>query len=227
MVKVLETQIILGNLELLGLSFFIFSCIKHNLFIVSSGMTIKKKLYFIIDRVEETNLDYVRNTGAILILKKPENSSINKLEKFKTECTRRGINLYVANNVKLLFQLKTNKFYISAYNKKRFDHLKKINTRIDIIGGAHNVHEINQKISQGCRYILLSRVFKTNYKYKKGWLGTTKFNLLTRKIDKNFIALGGINETTFRKTKILNIAGLAMASDKKKAGNYLPAFYKN
>jgi len=40
-------------------------------------------------------------------------------------------------------------------------------------------------------------------------------------------ALGGINEKNFNQLKILNITGLAMSSDKKKAGNYLPAFYKN
>jgi hypothetical protein len=40
------------------------------------------------------------------------------------------------------------------------------------------------------------------------------------------VALGGINEKNFKKIKILNIVGLALSSDKKKAGNYLPAFYK-
>jgi len=212
----------------LGLDFFIFSCIKLNLFIVLSFMTVKKSyLYFIIDYPEEVNLDYVRNIGAILILRKPENSSSNELEKFQTECSRRGISLYIGNSVKLLFQLKINKFYISAHNKGQFNHLKRINTKIDIIGSAHNICEINEKIRQGCRNILLSRLFKTNYKYKKGCLGTIKFNLLTRKVLANFVALGGINEKNFNQLKILNITGLAMSSDKKKAGNYLPAFYKN
>jgi thiamine-phosphate pyrophosphorylase len=191
-------------------------------------MAVKKSyLYFIIDYLGEVNLDYVRNIGAILILRKPENSNSNELEKFQIECSRRGISLYIGNSVKLLFQLKTNKFYISAHNKKPFNHLKRTNTKIDIIGSAHNVCEINEKIRQGCRNILLSRLFKTNYKNKKGWLDAIKFNLLTRKVSTNFVALGGINEKNFNRLKILNITGLAMSSDKKKAGNYLPAFYKN
>ena len=41
--------------------------------------------------------------------------------------------------------------------------------------------EINQKIKQGCNQILLSRLFETNYKNKKGFLGKIKFNLLSRK----------------------------------------------
>ena len=141
-------------------------------------MAVKKScLYFIIDYPGEVNLDYVRNIGATLILRKPENSSSNELEKFQTECSRRDVSLYIGNSVKLLFQLKTNKFYISAHNKRRFNHLKRTNTKIDIIGSAHNIREINEKIRQGCRNILLSRLFKTNYKNKKGWLGTIKFSV--------------------------------------------------
>ena len=181
-------------------------------------MAVKKScLYFIIDYPGEVNLDYVRNIGAILILRKPENSSSNELEKFQTECSRRGVSLYIGNSVKFLFQLKTNKFYISAHNKKQFNHLKRANTKIDIIGSAHNICEINEKIRQGCRNILLSRLFKTNYKNKKGWLDTVKFNLLTRKVSTNFVALGGINEKNFNQLKILNITGVAMSSDKKKS----------
>ena len=59
-------------------------------------MAVKKScLYFIIDYPGEVNLDYVRNIGAILILRKPENSSLNELKKFQTECSRRDINLYI------------------------------------------------------------------------------------------------------------------------------------
>ena len=191
-------------------------------------MAVKKNcLYFIIDYPGEVNLDYVRNTGAILILRKPENSSSNELKKFQTECSRRGINLYIGNSVKLLFQLKTNKFYISAHNKKQFKHLKKINPNIEIIGSAHNVPEISEKIRQGCDYIVLSRIFETSNKYKKGHLGTIKFNLLTRNFSKKFIALGGLNEKNFKKINILNIHGCALSGDKKKAGKYMPAFLKN
>jgi len=42
----------------------------------------------------------------------------------------------------------------------------------------------------------------------------------------NFIALGGINQKNFNQLKNLNIVGIALSSAKKKAGNFLPAFYK-
>ena len=189
--------------------------------------TKKNYLYFLIDKLDEINLDYAKNIGAILILRKTENLKFKEIQKFQKRCISHNIALYIANNVKLLFKLKSNNFYISAYNKQHFNHLRLLNSKINIIGSAHNPAEINQKIKQGCSNILISRLFKTNYKNKKGWLGTIRFNLLTRKSSANFVALGGINKNNFSKLKMLNIVGFALSSDKKKAGNYLPAFYKN
>ena len=184
-------------------------------------------LYFITEKLDEINLDYVKKTGAILILRKPDKFNRNDLKKFNCKCTSRNIGLFIPNNVKILLFLRSNKFYISAYNKKQYEHLKKINRKIEIIGSAHNVAEINEKIQQGCNYIVLSRIFETSSKYKKGNLGTLKFNLLTRNFSRKFIALGGINEKNFRKIKILNVHGCALLKDKKKAGKYMPAFFKN
>jgi len=187
----------------------------------------KFHLYFITEKLTELNLDYVKKTGAILILRNPEKFKENDLKKFNNRCSKRNISLFIPNDIKTLFLLRSNKFYISAYNKKQFKHLKKINPKMEIIGSAHNTAEINEKIQQGCDYIVLSRIFETSNKYKKGNLGTLKFNLLTRNFSKKFIALGGINEKNFRKINILNVHGCAFLKDKKKAGKYMPAFLKN
>tara|TARA_Y100001960_G_scaffold161193_1_gene169502 strand:- start:178 stop:471 length:294 start_codon:yes stop_codon:yes gene_type:complete len=97
-------------------------------------MTKKKNyLYFLINKLNEINLDYVKKTGAILVLRNPEKLNLKDLKKIKEGCRQRRIGLYIANNIKILFLLKTNKFYISAHNKKRFQHLKYINPKIDII----------------------------------------------------------------------------------------------
>ena len=186
----------------------------------------KFHLYFITEKLEELNLDYVKKIGAILILRNPKKFKRNDLKKFNGKCSKRNISLFIPNDVKTLFYLGSNKFYISAHNKKQFKHLKKINTNIQIIGSAHNVPEINEKIRQGCDYIVLSRIFETSSKYKKGHLGTMRFNLLTRNFSKKFIALGGLNEKNFKKINILNIHGCALSGDKKKAGKYMPAFLK-
>ena len=187
----------------------------------------KFKLFFIIEKLDELNLDYVKKIGAILILRNVHNFDKKKLEKFNRNCNKRNIKIFVSNDTKTLFLLKSDNFYISAHNKKHFKNLKRINPNIQIIGSAHKVSEINEKIKQGCDLIVLSRIFKTSNKYKKGNLGITKFNLLTRSLKSKFVALGGINQTNFRSMKILNIVGCAMLKDKKKAGKYMPAFLKN
>ncbi len=179
-----------------------------------------------INKFNEINLDYVKLTGAILLLRNTEKISIKELKKYKNELNRRRIVFFIANNLRALFAMRSNNFYVSAYNKKNFCHLKKINKKINIIGSAHNYFEINQKIKQGCNQILLSRLFKTNYVNKKSFLGKNRFNLLANSFSVNFIALGGINEKNFNQTRDLNITGIALQAAKKKAGKFIPAFFK-
>ena len=185
------------------------------------------KLFFFIEKLNELNLDYVKKIGAILILRNPEKNNPVDLKKFNKKCISKKITLFIQNSVKILFTLKTNNFYISAYNKSQFKQLRKINRKVKIIGSAHSIPEIHEKLAQGCEYIVLSRIFKTSSKFKKGFLGTTKFNLLSRNFSNKFVALGGINEKNFRLLNLLNIHGCAMSGDKKKAGKYMPAFLKN
>ena len=185
------------------------------------------KLFFFIEKLNELNLDYVKKIGAILILRYPEKVDLEDLKKFNKKCLGKKITLFIQNSVKILFLLKTNNFYISAYNKSQFRQLRRINRNVKIIGSAHDIPEIHKKLTQGCEYIVLSRIFKTSNKFKKGFLGTTKFNLLTRNFSQKFVALGGINEKNFRLLGLLDIQGCAMSGDKKKAGKYMPAFLKN
>ena len=123
-----------------------------------------KKIYFFISRTNEINLDYVKKTGAILILRNLKETNIKKLKRFARNCKRNKITFFVANNLKLLFLLKTNNLYISAWNKQYYKHIQNFNNNIKIIGSAHNTNEIREKIRQGCSQIFISRIFKTNYK---------------------------------------------------------------
>ena len=222
----METQIILGLLS--PVKFSILSLITFNLFTLWSSMIKKNfKLFFFIEKLNELNLDYVKKIGAILILRNPEKVEIEDLKKFNKRCIEKRITLFIQNSIKILFLLRTNNFYISAYNKSQFRQLRRINRNVKIIGSAHDIPEIHKKLTQGCEYIVLSRIFKTSSKFKKGFLGTTKFNLLTRNFSQKFVALGGINEKNFRLLGLLDIQGCAMSGDKKKAGKYMPAFLKN
>ena len=72
-------------------------------------MTVQKNyLYFLVNNPNEINLDYVKKTGAILVLRNVEKIDISVLMKFKINCHRRKIDFFVSNNIKILFLLKTN-----------------------------------------------------------------------------------------------------------------------
>ena len=87
---------------------------------------------------------------------------------------------------------------------------------IKLIGSAHNFKEINQKVRQGCKTIILSRLFKTNYKEKKDFYGILKFNLIKQKYNQNLIPLGGINNSNLLKLNLIKSSGFATLSGIKK-----------
>ena len=76
-----------------------------------------------------------------------------------------------------------------------------------IIGSAHNVKEIKNKINQKCSLIFLSPIFKSD-KNKK-YLDIIKFNLLTLNYNSNFVALGGINQNNLKKINLTKSVGFA------------------
>ena len=107
--------------------------------------------------------------------------------------------------------LKADGLYISANNKKpNTAYLKKLNYKI--IGAAHNIQEINFKNKQGCSQILFSRLFKTSYKNKKGYLGVTRFNLLNISRKEDLVPLGGINLSNLNKLLIVKSNAIAVSS---------------
>ena len=76
--------------------------------------------------------------------------------------------------------------------------------------------EINQKIKQNCRYIILSRLFKTDYVGKENFYGPIKFNLISKKYSANLIPLGGIKNSNLLKLNLLKTEGFASLSGIKK-----------
>ncbi len=173
--------------------------------------------YFYIDNIHQINLEYIKKTKAKVILRTQLENKIDTYKKFISNCNSRRIEVFIYNDVKLLFKLKSNNLYISSFNRKNFNHLKYINRNIKIIGSAHNISEINQKFSQGCNKIILSRIFKT---YKKGYLDLVKFNKSILGF-KNIIALGGINSKNYKKLKMIKIEGFAMLSEIKNYPDFL------
>tara|TARA_B100000767_G_C19647581_1_gene485287 strand:- start:283 stop:831 length:549 start_codon:yes stop_codon:yes gene_type:complete len=181
---------------------------------------IKKEKYFYLNSIQDLDLDYIKKTNANLILRDQTKFTYNQCHSFILACKNKRIKVYIANNLKLMFKLRLNNFYVSSKNKKNYLNLRQINKKINIIGGAHNINEIMQKRMQGCNKIILSRLFNTN---KNGFYGVVKFNKITLNKKLKYIALGGINEANYKKLCMVNCEGIAMLSSPLKRPSFLRA----
>ena len=175
---------------------------------------IKNNYYFYIDNTKSINLNLIkRNINVTIIYRNnSEAESIARIIEFRKKLKARKFKFYIANNLILAKKCKADGVYISSYNKKLYKN-------ITVIGSAHNLREINQKIKQGCKNIILSRLFKTNYLGKESFYGPIKFNLIAQKYTINLIPLGGINNENLLKLNLLTSNAFSSLSEiKKKPG---------
>ncbi len=174
----------------------------------------KNKYFFIIESIRDIQLKDIKNSNKFSIIYRSKNIAENteKLIKFRKVCKTKNVDFYVSNNLKLANLLKADGVYISAYNKDlKFAHLKNFNLRI--IGSAHNIKELNIKKLQGCSSIIFSRLFETSYKYKKGFLGVIRFNLLRLSRKENLVPLGGIRLSNLNKLNTVKCDSFALSSE--------------
>ncbi len=141
---------------------------------------------------------------------------MDDLLKTRNFCKKKGINLYLSNDINLAIKLSLNGVYLPSFNKnlgyKKFSSIKKFK----VIGSAHNVSEIKIKEKQNCEEIFLSPIFKT--KKKKEYLDVVRFNLQALVTNREIIALGGINFKNLRRIKLTKSKGVASISWIKKNG---------
>ncbi len=171
----------------------------------------KKKYFFIIESIKKINLDNLKNLNKFNIIYRTVKIKDKKedLLKFRKICKRKRIDFYVANNIQLLKSIQADGIYISAHNKNlKYKFYKKMNYKI--IGSAHNLNEIKLKKLQGCTTIFLSRLFRTNYVGKNGFLGLIRYNLFPE--SSILSPLGGINKTNFNQLKNIKSDCIALSS---------------
>ena len=173
---------------------------------------IKNNYYLYIENTTDVDINSIKKSKKIYFIYRNNKikENIEKIIKFKKKCGEKGFKLYIANNLNLFKACQANGLYLSSYNKKY------INKKVNLIGSAHNFKEIYEKIRQGCKTIILSRLFKTSYKHKKNNLGVLKFNLIKKNYSINFIPLGGINSFNLLKLNLVRSNGLALLAEVKK-----------
>ena len=178
---------------------------------------LKNKYFLIIENIKDISLENIKKRFKFNIIyrnnKKLED--LHKLRIFRKECKSKDIKFFVANDYNLSSKLKADGIYLSAFNKD-LKYLNYMKSNFVIIGGAHNIKEINLKIKQGCKYILLSRLFQVSYKPEMNYLGINKFNFYASNIFKKIVALGGINTSNINKMKIVNCDSFALMTEIKK-----------
>jgi len=168
------------------------------------------KYYYFIDKFEKDDIKNINKNIAIIYRNYNKKIDINLIQNIKKKLKKKKIKFFLANNIKLAIKLDLDGVYIPSYNTELNINLFSKRKKFLIIGSAHNLKEIKIKEKQGAQIIFLSPLFKTNKKNK--FLGSIKFNMLSKMTDKKLIALGGINETNIQKLFLLNAYGFASIS---------------
>ena len=182
-------------------------------------MFIKKNKYYIyIENLSSINLNLIKTKGKFNLIyrSKSKNEKLRDIVNFAKICKKKCIKFFIANNISLASKVGANGIYLSSYNKALVIKNKRNGRKFEIIGSVHNLRDITIKNIQGCNELIFSRLFKTDYKNKKSFLGTTKFNLFTKNYKSKFIALGGIRSKNLMKLKIVRCEGFALLSEPKK-----------
>jgi len=172
---------------------------------------IKNNYYLYIDNINTINLNLLKRPNKFIIIYRNFflKENIKKLIIFKKKCNRKKIKFYIANHYNLAKKCNADGLYLSSHNKNIYHD-------IDVIGAAHNYKEINQKIKQRCKVILLSRLFKTTYTNKRSFLGIPKFNLIIKNYNIEITPLGGIKNDNLLKLNLIKSNSLAIMSEIKK-----------
>ena len=161
--------------------------------------------YYFIDKFDKKKIIKQNKRTSIIYRNYRKNVDFSEMQKMNAFCKKRGIKLYLSNNIKLALKLGLNGAYIPSFNKslRHLVYLKK--TNFNIIGSAHNLKEIRIKELQGASRIFVSSIFKDN----KNYLGKFRFLNLTKLTKKKVVALGGISKEKLRLVKLINVSGFA------------------
>ncbi len=176
----------------------------------------KNKYFFIIESIKDIDLRKIKKRNKFVIIYRyiEKQDKIFEISSFRKQCKSRNIKFFVANNLELAKKLSSDGIYLSAKNKEfKYLYFKK---NFSLIGGAHNLKEINLKIMQGCKKIVYARLFKVTYKPQMNYLGVIKFNYLSTNTGKKIIPLGGINYGNLNKLKLIKCDAFAVMSEIKK-----------
>jgi len=171
------------------------------------------KYYYFINKLDIEEIKDLNNKIALIYRNYQDKPDITKIKIFFDFCKKKKIKFLISNHFDIAFKLSLDGFYIPSFNKSFF-HKKRYSKNFIIAGSAHNVKEIKIKEKQNVNLIFLSPIFKSNK--NRQCLDVIKYNFLTLNYNKNFIALGGINNKNIKRVRLTKSYGIAGITEIKK-----------
>jgi thiamine-phosphate pyrophosphorylase len=168
------------------------------------------KFYCFIDKYDKSLINNLKSNVSIIYRNYSSKSHLETIKKIKEICKKKGLKLYLSNNIKLAINLNLDGAYIPSFNKDYIFNSFNIKKNFKLLGSAHTLNEIRVKEKQNIDYIFLSPLFKNN-KNRRG-LGIYRFINLKNLTRKNVVALGGVKRTNFNIIKKINISNIASIS---------------
>jgi len=169
--------------------------------------------YHFIDKFKEADLIKLNHKISIIYRNYEKKVDIDLIKKIKKFCREKNRKFYLANEIKLAFNLGLDGAYIPSFNisYKHNSYTRRINFKL--IGSAHNFKEIIVKKKQSVDTIFLSPIFKSKKNIKI--LGLYRFMYLKNLTKQKVIALGGINNMNYKKIQLTKCYGIACISSIK------------
>ena len=174
------------------------------------------RYYYFIDKLDIEEIKNINNKIAVIYRNYQNKPTFSEIKKFYSFCKKKQIKFFISNYFDIAIKLNLDGFYIPSFNTKFYLKKNYHKKEFLIIGSAHNLREIRTKEIQNCEDIFISPIFHNRH-YDRS-LGIYKFINLATNTKKNIIALGGINNSNFRKINRKLILGFASISWIKKNG---------
>ena len=170
-----------------------------------------EKLFFFTDKLDNNIKKKINKFKNLSIVYKSENnkSNINEFLEIKNFCKKKNIKIYFPDNIQIAIKLGANGLFISSKNNKIYPKYKQ---SFKIIGSVHSQRELYFKLVQKCDLIFFSPIFNNSKYSSHKILGLIKYNLISLNWKINLLALGGINQSNFKKIALTRSLGIGMQS---------------
>ena len=113
------------------------------------------KKYYFIKNFNTTELKNLNSNTDVIYRNYEKMPVITEHLEMRTFCKRKGIKIYLSNNIQLAIKLGFDGAYIPAFNKS-LRHLNyKLKKNFKILGSAHNIKEIRLKERQKVSLIFI------------------------------------------------------------------------